>query len=861
MQNGNGSSTERDLVLSPNTHAFILNQQKGNVEVYVGPHKSMVDASSDQPVRWSMDNKRFVECKVQEAIQNNMIAPEGWYLTLKNPAKDDKHPTEGSNGNIDLNVGRKVNIQGPVDFALWPGQMCKVIQGHHLRSNQYVLVRVYDEESAKENWNKSVINTVNPDDKKNDTNNVTTVKEDDISMGKLFIIKGTDVSFYIPPTGVEVLQYNGTYVQEAVTLERLEYCVLLDEDGNKEYVRGPAVVFPKPTQIFIEKDNKRKYKAVTLNDITGLYVSVVKDYEDGTKHKAGDELFITGKDNSIYYPREEHAIIKYGGQEKHHAVAVTAGEGLYVMNRDTSEIPTVEGPRMILPDPRNSVIIKRVLTDVQAEQWFPGNNEAKTYNKNLRNIQEEEQTDGYLTREDTINYSNDLLGGERGMSDGMMFAPSAGTSFAKSVRHTSSKSMAGDSINRGTTFTKPRTLCLDSSKYDGAVRIQIWGGYGICIYSKSNERKVVVGPKSILLGYNEELVSMDLSKGTPKSTYNKIKTPYLRVLNNRIKDGIKVVTKDMVNIQLELSYMVNFDEKQKDKWFGVENYVQFLCERMRSIILRMVKQYGIEEFHQNYIDLIRNLVLNKKEIKTEQDKLTTGRWGSGEGRYFEENGMYISDVEITSLHFQDHNMQKMLNDSQTKSVIQSLEISDNKKDLELVEEKNRITQLINKKESETMIKELDIEIEEKSKQLEVMIKDTENNLTIREIENEDEVKRQTLLATIHKAKLEMTRCTHDEDQEHKKALLEIDAGKLINESKAFCERFKAFTPQLVQAMQALGDKNLISDVSKNLSVHTILGDKNISDVLKSALSGTSLGNNFEQLISGYSKVKDVIGKD
>ena len=30
---------------------------------------------------------------------------------------------------------------------------------------------------------------------------------------------------------------------EAVTLERLEYCILLDEDGNKRYIRGPAVVF------------------------------------------------------------------------------------------------------------------------------------------------------------------------------------------------------------------------------------------------------------------------------------------------------------------------------------------------------------------------------------------------------------------------------------------------------------------------------------------------------------------------------------------------------------------------------------------------------------------------------------------
>jgi hypothetical protein len=32
---------------------------------------------------------------------------------------------------------------------------------------------------------------------------------------------------------------------------------------------------------------------------------------------AGDELFLTGKDTAIYYPREEHSAIKYDGKIKH----------------------------------------------------------------------------------------------------------------------------------------------------------------------------------------------------------------------------------------------------------------------------------------------------------------------------------------------------------------------------------------------------------------------------------------------------------------------------------------------------------------------------------------------------------------
>ena len=55
-------------------------------------------------------------------------------------------------------------------------------------------------------------------------------------MGKNMIIQGTDVSFYIPPTGIEVVpDRRGQYVRDAV-LERLEYCILLNEDGNKRYI-------------------------------------------------------------------------------------------------------------------------------------------------------------------------------------------------------------------------------------------------------------------------------------------------------------------------------------------------------------------------------------------------------------------------------------------------------------------------------------------------------------------------------------------------------------------------------------------------------------------------------------------------
>lgn len=101
-----------------------------------------------------------------------------------------------------------------------------------------------------------------------------------------------------PPTGIEVVQdTGGSYVRNAVTLERLEYCILLGEDGNKRYIQGPDVVIPKPTEAFYIKKGLKKFKTIELIENRGIHVKVISPYKDGNKqYKIGDEIFITGKD-------------------------------------------------------------------------------------------------------------------------------------------------------------------------------------------------------------------------------------------------------------------------------------------------------------------------------------------------------------------------------------------------------------------------------------------------------------------------------------------------------------------------------------------------------------------------------------
>ena len=70
--------------------------------------------------------------------------------------------------------------------------------------------------------------------------------------------------------------------------------------------------------------------------------------------------------------------------------------------------------------------------------------------------------------------------------------------------------------------------------------------------------KVVVGPATKLLDYDQTMEVLQLSTGRPKTTDTLEKTVYLRVKNNKVSDLIKVQTKDYVNVQIKVSYCVEF---------------------------------------------------------------------------------------------------------------------------------------------------------------------------------------------------------------------------------------------------------------------------------------------------------------
>ncbi len=795
---------EGDLVLPPGVFAFILDETKGQVTIYSGPHKASL-SQTDSPVVFNNDTGRFEKCDINKAIQSNIVAETGEYVVLTNPGNINQvHPGIGKaeTGSAALQIGSKENIEGPVTFPLWPGQIAEVVPGHLLRSNQYLLVRVYNETDAKANWGSAVVKQVQKEDDtpETETSNPLGISADDLSIGKLFTVKGTDVSFFIPPTGIEVLAEGGNYIREAITLERLDYCILLAENGNKRYVKGPEVVFPEPTEKFVtNSSNSNKQRAFELNIASGVYIKVIADYEEhGQNFTAGQELFITGKEQAIYYPRQEHALIKYGGQEIHYAIAIPKGEARYRLSRLTGEIDLVKGPAMLLPDPRTHVIVRRVLDESLCNLYYPGNVEALNYNKGLTDTQEET---GYV--EDSAYRST------RG--DTMLLSASGAGPSSRTKKRSFT-----DEMHRSTSYTPPRTVTLDT-KYDGAITINVYTGYAVQVVNKVGERRVVQGPQTVLLEYDEGLEKTSLSTGKPKQRSHTFDTVYLRVMSNPISDLLGLKTKDLVDVTLELKYLVRF-AGDSDKWFNVDNYVHYMCDHMRSLIGNHVRQINVQDFYTGATEFLRDLVLG---VKVE-----------GEDRpchVFNENDMEIYDLEVISVTIKDHEIADLLETSRQEELVNTIKLE---------REERKLLLIIGQEEAKRQIDgELAITATGKGRFALLEITRKAEAQKAEDVIELDIHARRAIVRDVDRAAdildKELQSKIADEN-----LIRQID--QLVAEAQADVSRAESIAPQLIAALTTLSHTTTMEQMAKYLAPLAIVRDKSLTGTMRQLVKGTPL---------------------
>lgn len=838
----------RDLTLTPETYLYLQNETKnGVITVHRGP-TNVNQTGQDKPVRFDANTRKYQNCSLEQAVQQFPRAAEGDYVVLENPTEDGSFLDASSGPSKPLRKGSKIVLPGPWSEALYPGQIATVIEGHRLRSNQYLVAIVYNDKAAEENWEKGTVakaQTEHPPvaGEQQQQQAKKTIKglpkPESFGVGTRIVIRGSDVSFYIPCTGVEVLRdEDGKYVRDAVTLEQLEYCCLIDESGKKEYPKGPAVVFPQPTQVFdMDSKKRRKFRPIELNTINGIHLKVTADFEgpdienDASKQRKfreGEELFVTGKTLSIYYPREELAIIEYGaGNKKHYSTAIPKGEGRYVINRESGNIRIEKGPRMYLADPRTEIPVRRVLSPDECSLWYPNNREALAYNAELAQV----MADSPSGRSGVVSEGDYRKSQAKAMRGGMQAANYLAASGAADLESYSPEELSdedgGGSITRGTKFTQPRSITLNT-KYDGVPKIEVWPGFAVLIVGAQGSRRVVTGPEVVLLEYDEKLGFMELSTGKPKTTDKLMRTAYLCVQNNQVGDIVGFESKDHVKGRVKISLRVNFEaetEEDRLKWFGTDNYVKFLTDHVRSVIAGMTKKYPVAQIKSEYVNLVRDAILGVKPEGAAKRA----------GMAF-ENGMKVTEVEVLELALDDASIAQMLDKAQTDVVRANIEIQQAEKDLEATKAKERITQEKSRAQFETKKLALDLQTQGINAQLDVTLATIDAELKKIEESKKTAEANETLSDLSASSELARQKAASEQALAISKAQQALKVEMLDAETKAAIARLEALKDGLSEALVALGRDDMAVRLAGALNIERYITGDNMGSSIANILT-------------------------
>ena len=352
------------------------------------------------------------------------------------------------------------------------------------------------------------------------------------------------------------------------------------------------------------------------------------------------------------------------------------------------------------------------------------------------------------------------------------------------------------------------------------------------------------GPQTVLLDYDQDLERLELSTGCPKTTDRTLKTVYLRHENNKVSDLIPVETSDFVRANIKVSYCVDFDPAHKDKWFAVDNYVKYLCDRMRSLLKRAAKQYTINEFYQNYSDIVRSVVLGLRAETENADGAENKHRGH---RFFPENGMFVHDVEVLDLSVQ-RDIENMLLDSQHEMIRKTLELADAKAEADIAE----AMAVAEKKKQELRTQEL-------LNKMDLQKKEAEHKLAMqaqinRQQEAEDRAKRQAesdmqpLLDAISAAKDKREAAEHAARQAridtenaamvaHAKALADVEAAKQAAYAETVKQIMSSISPELIAAIEVGGKCDLMAVMAEHMSPYALAQGESVVDATQKLLNG------------------------
>lgn len=586
-------------------------------------------------------------------------------------------------------------------------------------------------------------------------------------------------------------------VREAVVLSEKEFCVILDADGKRQIKRGPARVFPGPYDSFMTTGSSdRTYLAYELLPQRALwlrFIAPVKKDKLVTLLPRGVEV------DQDTYPGDE---------------LILTGVNSFFFPFNEIEILHPLTGRPHVGNDHSDIFIEAIGID---------------------------QKSGIYVRDLTTGEAKLIRGKQSYLVD-----PRKEVHITRTISADEwNLWIANDDANRtvGAAQTTP-----------WAVSIIVPHNTAVLATSADGQR-VIEGPCVELLGYEERLARLSLSTGTPKTDAATLRTCFLRTAGNRVSDVISLETADFVTLGVRVSYQVTFDPELKPRWFNHDNYVGLLCDHLRSLVRSRTRQLSLTELWPNIPSVIRDTILG--------EKTDSGR----SGRLFEENGMRVTEVEVLTSEILDGEIAALFESVQREAV--ALVIGDGQASEQLrsqklrheiereqlamkrvgAERKAELDAVVLRLAHEATLARLRNEAIAAGEHAQLAASNEELAVKARlareQLESEASIARER--ATTN-ARVDMNRLLHEEERLHHQEQTKIDLSVIAAQSAATVAEREAVQPALVEALTALGDKNVLAEVATNMNLVSLFKGKDVATLFAELLGGTKVGKTIDKML-------------
>lgn len=594
-------------------------------------------------------------------------------------------------------------------------------------------------------------------------------------------------------------------IRSAVVLGEKEYCVLIDPDGKREIKVGPARVFPGPYDTFMIKGSRnRVYDAYELLPQRALWLRVISQSsrdEMAKKMPRGVEL-----EKEQFFPGDE---------------LLLSGVSGFFFPFNEIEVLSPHTGEAVVGNDHSSVFIEAIGID---------------------------QKSGIYVRDLTTGEVRLIRGKQSYLVD-----PRKEIHITRTVNH--------HDWNLWIAASEPHKRNSGHVTTPWAISIIVPHNTAVLATSAAGQR-VIEGPCVTLLEYEENLVPLKLSTGTPKDDSDPLFTCFLRTIGNRVSDVIEIESADFVRIRLRITVSVTFLRDHRDKWFNAENYIQVLCDHLRSIVRSRTRTLSLSSLWPQLAAVVRDTILGPRNDAD----------GSRKGRFFAENGMLVHEVEVLDATIEDELIAEMMRSVQRESV--TLTIGDRQAQEKLLSAKLRAELelknhelLAEVRQHEAKLKELERKLSQEARlgelrDREAMAKEQAQLVAEREASDlHRKLERENLAQTASReallkdaaTKAQAAQALHEEEFSHLSRVKGLDMALLDAQARAVVAERSAVQPQLVEALTALGDKALLSEVAQNMNLVSLFRGKEAGEILKEVVGGTRFAPALAEALTAKAK--------